>query len=78
LIERVKGERSEYGHFPPVLDRITEEGRQLLKMSMPQQQGGQSDTSSSGSTGGSNDADTTTNNEAPLGEITSSLEDLFD
>jgi hypothetical protein len=36
LIERIKGERSEHGHFPPVLNRITEKARQLLKASMPQ------------------------------------------
>jgi hypothetical protein len=33
LIERIKG-KSEYGHFPPVVNRITEKGKQLLTMSL--------------------------------------------
>ncbi len=36
LIERVKDERSEHGHFPAVYNRITERGKQLLKTAIPQ------------------------------------------
>jgi hypothetical protein len=35
LIERIEGE-SEHGHFKPVYNRITEKGKQLLKMSLLQ------------------------------------------
>ena len=34
LIERFKGE-SEHGHFPPVVNRITKKGKQLLMTSLP-------------------------------------------